>query len=250
MDQAPLDPRLAPNGYRAVFFDAGNTLLRPYPSVEEVCADLLRGHGYDPDPAAIGRGTILAERLYEERYWADDSFWASEKEARSLWLSMYEVLMREVGIEDAPHLGEQLYEEFGAGDRWATFPDALPALAELHAAGFILGIISNWDARLPEICHDLGVSRYLDFIISSATVGRVKPEPSIFEMALARAGVPAQACLHVGDHFYADVLGARSVGITPVLIDRQGLAPTGDCLVVNDLSELPAHLSRSAVAQL
>ena len=30
----------------AVFFDAGNTLLKPHPSMEEVCMEVLTSHGY------------------------------------------------------------------------------------------------------------------------------------------------------------------------------------------------------------
>jgi putative hydrolase of the HAD superfamily len=48
--------------------------------------------------------------------------------------------------------------------------------------------------------------------------------------------------MHVGDHYYADIMGARSVGITPVLLDRKGTLGAADCLVVNDLGELCDYL--------
>ncbi len=227
------------NGYRAIFFDAGNTLLMPHPSVEEVCAELLERHGIPADMESIRRGTALANRHYEKRYWSDDTFWASEEQAQGLWLEMYGLLMREVGFEaDSSEMGELLYAEFGEGHRWTTFPEVLATLGALHERGLILGIVSNWDVRLPEICHQLGISDYLDFIISSATVGRIKPEPAIFQMALDRAGVTPEQAVHVGDHFYADVLGARSAGIKPVLVDRHGYAPSGDCAIVASLDEL------------
>ncbi len=227
------------NGYRAIFFDAGNTLLMPHPSVEEVCAELLERHGMKADMESIRRGTELANRHYEKRYWADDTFWASEEKTQELWLEMYALLMQEVGFEaDSTRMGERLYAEFGEGHRWATFPEVISTLQLLRERGLSLGIISNWDVRLPELCHQLGISDYLDFIISSAAVGRIKPEPAIFEMALARAGVRPEQAVHVGDHFYADVLGARTVGITPVLLDRHGYAPHGDCEVIGGLDEL------------
>ncbi len=227
------------NGYRAIFFDAGNTLLMPHPSVEEVCAELLERHGIEADMESIKRGTEAANRHYERRYWSDDTFWASEEKTQGLWLEMYDLLMREVGFEaDSAEMGGRLYAEFGEGHRWATFPEVVSTLQLLRASGFILGVVSNWDVRLPEICHQLGISEYLDFIISSATVGRIKPEPAIFQMALVRAGVLPEEAVHVGDHFYADVLGARSAGIKPVLVDRHGHAPRGDCEVISGLDEL------------
>ena len=226
-------------GVKAVFFDAGNTLLLPHPSVEEVCAQVLAGHGYHPPLEAVRRGLERAERYYEERYWTDDTFWASEEEAAAMWSEMYALAVEEVGVDSPPALGRELYDEFGKGDRWALYPDVIPAMERLRGMGMRMGIISNWDVRLPGLCHHLGVSRYLDFVISSANLGRIKPEASIFQAALDRLGLEAWEAVHVGDHYYADVLGARAAGIHPVLLDRWGLAASADCAVIASLLELP-----------
>ncbi|MBN2025301.1 MAG: HAD-IA family hydrolase [Actinobacteria bacterium] len=227
------------NGFKAVFFDAGNTLLLPHPSVEEVCVEVLAGHGYHPSTADLQRGLDRAERYYEERYWSDDTFWASETEAAAMWSEMYALVMEEVGVESFPAVGRQLYDEFGRGDRWALYPDVLPTMHELHAMGMRMGIVSNWDARLPGLCHHLGLSRYLDFVISSANLGRIKPEASIFYSALSRVDVAPHEAVHVGDHYYADVLGARAAGVYPVLLDRGEWSSNPDCTVITTLLDLP-----------
>jgi len=241
-----LDPRKAIT-IKAVFFDAGNTLLLPYPSVEEVCVEVLSARGLRADPDAVRRGLERADRYYEERYWEDDTFWASEEEAAAMWGEMYALAMREAGVEPSRELGRELYEEFGRGDRWALYPDVLPTVERLHRMGLRMGIVSNWDARLPGLCHHLGLSRYLDFVISSANLGRIKPEASIFQAALRRAGVEPGEAVHVGDHYYADVMGARSVGIHPVLLDRRGEARNLDCPVIGSLLELPDLLEGGAL---
>lgn len=230
---------------KAVFFDAGNTLLLPHPSVEEVCVQVLEGHGYRPSLPDLRRGLEMAERYYEERYWSDDTFWASEEEAAAMWSEMYALAVAEAGVGEAVSrgLGRTLYDEFGRGDRWALYPDVLPAMERLAEMGMRMGIISNWDVRLPGLCHHLGLSRYLEFVISSANLGRIKPEASIFRIALERVGVAPHEAVHVGDHYYADVLGARAAGIYPVLLDRWELAAGGDCAVIKSLEELPALLS-------
>ncbi len=227
---------------KAVFFDAGNTLLQPHPSVEEVCAEILAAHGLRVDPEAVRRGLLTADLYYEERYREDDTFWASEGDAAAMWSEMYALAMREAGVEPAVELGRELYEEFGKGDRWALYPDVLPVVEELHGMGLRMGIVSNWDVRLPGLCHHLGLSRYLEFVISSANLGRIKPEASIFQAALDRVGVRPDEAIHVGDHYYADVLGARSAGIHPVLLDRTGRTENLDCPVISSLSELPPLL--------
>jgi putative hydrolase of the HAD superfamily len=234
-----MEVKVLPSGIKAVFFDAGNTLLLPYPSVEEVCAEVLAEHGLHPSLEDIRRGLERSERYYEERYWADDTFWASEEEAAAMWSEMYALAMEESGADDPLAMGRLLYDEFGKGERWALYPDVLPAMRRLRSMGIRMGVVSNWDVRLPGLCHHLGLSSYLDFVISSANLGRIKPEASIFRSALGRAGVEPGQAMHVGDHYYADVLGARAAGIHPVLLDRAGMADNADCMVINSLEELP-----------
>jgi putative hydrolase of the HAD superfamily len=230
-------------GIRAVFFDAGNTLLKPHPSVEEVCRELLLERGYDVPLEDISRALDLSDQYYEDIYWEDDTFWASEERTARVWTEMYALAMRHLGLPDPEGLGRLLYEEFGRGDRWALYPDVMPAVELLHSRSIIMGIISNWDVRLPGLCHHLGLSRYLEFVISSANLGRIKPEQSIFRMALDRVGVRPEEAMHVGDHYYADVMGARSAGLHPVLIDRFGRAGETrailDFPVIRTLEELP-----------
>lgn len=232
---------------KAVFFDAGNTLLQPHPSVEEVCLELLAARGYRPSPEAVRRGLERAERYYEDRYWSDDTFWASERQTAEMWSEMYALAMEEAGVDSPSVLGRELYDEFGKGDRWALYPDVMPTVKKLKEMGILMGIISNWDVRLPGLCHHLGVSRYLEFVLSSANLGRIKPEASIFRVALDRLGVKPREAVHVGDHYYADVLGARSAGIRPVLLDREGRAGSLDCTVIHSLEELPGLVAGGCI---
>lgn len=229
-----------PPKYKAVFFDAGNTLLKPYPSVEQVCAEVLhaRGHTFALDDVA--RALETAERFYEDRYWSDDTFWHSEPGARSLWEAFYAVALERLGIREPSQLATLIYDEFGYGARWSLYPDVFPTLQALAERGLKLGLISNWDGRLRDICFELGIFRQLDFIVCSAVVGRAKPQPEIFEIALRRAGVRAHEAMHVGDHYYADFMGARSAGLTAVLIDRGECRAPCDWLMIKDLTELIA----------
>jgi putative hydrolase of the HAD superfamily len=68
----------------------------------------------------------------------------------------------------------------------------------------------------------LGLGSLLDTVVSSAAVGLHKPDPRIFELACELVGVAPVEAAHVGDHQYADIVGAESVGMTSVLIDRHG----------------------------
>ncbi|MDH4139128.1 MAG: HAD-IA family hydrolase [Coriobacteriia bacterium] len=210
--------------FRAVFFDVGNTLLHPYPSVSEVCREVLLEAGHVRDLEAIDRLMPLVDEYYEDRYREDDTFWTDECETSSVWVGMYSLLCRELGIEeDAEMLARRVYEEFGDPKRWHVYDDVPLAFERLRESwGVRLGIISNWDARLESLLEGLGLMEMLDAVVSSAAVGLHKPDPRIFEYACRQLDVDPKQAVHVGDHHYADMLGARSVGMTPVLIDRHG----------------------------
>lgn len=228
---------------KALFFDVGKTLLKPHPSVEEVCAEVLAEYGYSVSPGELLPALVKADKAYEEQYWKDDRFWLKEVDAAKFWAGLYKIMLTEVGIDgEADAIAENIYNTFGKGRRWRPFDDVVPAFEIMVTKGYQLGLISNWDSRLSSLMVETGLSRYLDFVISSASVGFLKPQPRIFELALERAGVTAAEAVHVGDHYYADIMGARSVDITPVLIDRHGQTEKADCLLISDLLELVEYL--------
>lgn len=210
--------------FDAVFFDVGNTLITPDPSVGAVVAEVLGEAGHARVLEQIDPLLPEMDAYYEERYRADDSFWASDEGAADVWVGMYSLLCRRLGVPDseATVLAARVYEDFGDAGRWRPFPDVVPAFERLVASGVKVGVISNWDSRLATILDGIGLGRLVDTVVCSAAEGLHKPDPRIFEVACSRAGVRPGRCAHVGDHVYADVVGARSAGITPVLLDRHG----------------------------
>jgi putative hydrolase of the HAD superfamily len=195
--------------------------------------------GHTRDLEAIDALMPLVDAFYEDRYREDDTFWTSEDETSAVWVGMYSLLARKLGIEaDAECIARRVYDEFGDHERWRAYPDVLPALGRLKRRGLKVGIISNWDGRLASLLRGLGLAEFLDALVCSADVGLHKPDPRIFELACERAGVEPARAAHVGDHQYADVLGAMSAGMVPVLIDRHGGAYSGSERFVRSLDDL------------
>ncbi|MDD5747824.1 MAG: HAD-IA family hydrolase [Actinomycetota bacterium] len=220
----------------AVFLDVGNTLLMPHPSWEAVTLEVLKKFGYYLSEDCARKGMAAADRYYEERYWKDDSFWASEQDASMMWVELYERALEEMGVDDDGYtIGRAIYDYFGSAERWRTFPDVVPVLEMLKINKKKLALVSNWDSRLANICFEMGIYRYFDSVLSSASVGLVKPDPRIFEAACKRLDVSPKKTIHVGDQYYADILGARIVGIYPVMIDRSCSGSKADVPVVSDL---------------
>ncbi len=80
-------------------------------------------------------------------------------------------------------------------------------------------------------------------MVTSEEAGADKPKPEIFLKALEKAGVDASEAVHVGDQYDLDVVGARGVGISPILIDRYDLYPeVDDCPRIRSLTELAQYL--------
>ena len=87
---------------RAVFFDVGNTLVRPHPSVSEVVRQVLAEEGHIHDLSAIDELMPLVDEYYEDRYRDDDTFWTDEDRTSQVWVGMYSLLCRRLGIETTP----------------------------------------------------------------------------------------------------------------------------------------------------
>lgn len=90
-------------------------------------------------------------------------------------------------------------------------PAVLKAIREM---GLRIGCISNVMSRgmVPHILQRYGLSEYFDPVVLSSVYGRRKPDPAIFLHAARLAGVPPNACVHIGDKVSRDVLGAQRAG--------------------------------------
>ena len=79
-----------------------------------------------------------------------------------------------------------------------------------------------------------------DFFVISSLVGVEKPDPAIFELAIARACVPRDQILYLGDDPEDDIQGASAVGLAAILVDRHGHWPDARSPRIKSLAELPA----------
>ncbi|PIU57415.1 MAG: hypothetical protein COS88_01160 [Chloroflexi bacterium CG07_land_8_20_14_0_80_51_10] len=229
---------------KAVFFDLFNTLVH-----------------YDPLPEAHqGRacgecGIEVAKDDLRRGYWAANDFFTqenarlsvekrSEKEKYALWIGYETTLLREAGVDVSRELVIQILEKLQqVKQKVVLFDDTLSTLTLLRSQGLTLGLISNLDRSLEQFCAEVGLTAHLDFVLTSHEVGFDKPHPQIFNAALERAQVQASEAIHVGDQYHSDVVGARGVGIKPLLLDRDGLFENyNDCQRIGSLAEVVEYL--------
>ncbi|MDR1088705.1 MAG: HAD-IA family hydrolase [Coriobacteriales bacterium] len=232
------------NPIQAIFFDVGATLLTPAEDEGATFSSLAGQLGIRVAVDEVARQVPLMYELYEQLYEQDDSFWSDNVRAKAIWIEMYEFLAFRLDIPQQlrRELAEAVYQYYFSPGAWVPYDDVLPLLELLQARGIRMALISNWDSTLALIIEGLGLSPYFETIIASADVRLHKPMPEIFELALDRLGLDAQHALHVGDHLYADALGAAAVGITPVLLDRRQRHTDYDGLRVASLAQVAALL--------
>lgn len=229
-----------PQAIRAVFFDAGYTLIRPNPSMYDVVSRAAQREGFSLTEAELRPRRAPMEQKYFGRHHVSLGTWADDKAITSVWTAFFtEYLEGLVPDTDRERVVSAVLNEIAHHGAWQPYEDVMPAF-EAMRGHYTMGVISDWGVGLGPILRELGLSAYLDFLIVSATSRRAKPDPHLFETALQRANALGDYALYVGDTYVQDILGARAAGIHPVLIDRrQRYNPALlDCLVIHSLSDL------------
>jgi putative hydrolase of the HAD superfamily len=229
---------------RAVFFDAGATLLYPDPPVEEVYARVFSDDGARFSPERL-RDALTATWIEIQRENPGDRYGGVRGEP-AFWrdfLTRVRSLLDGGAISDAAFA--KLASHFRQAEAWRVYPDVLPVLDELSESGLALAVVSNWDSFLPDLLELRGLSGYFRTISVSAIEGMGKPDPEIFLRTCARLSIKAGDALHVGDSLREDFDGARGAGVSAVLLDRKDQHPEIPERI-RSLSELPEVLIRSA----
>ena len=233
---------------RAVTFDAAGTLFGIAEPVGETYARVAARHGIRVPASKADAGFRRAFSTAPPLAFPGASPTRLAAHERAWW---YTIVRQALGTPaSSPAFDacfDELYAYFATAPAWRVFPDVPGALAALRAHDLLLAVVSNFDARLNGLLEGLGIRRLLDAVVCSSHAGSAKPDPAIFRAALAELDVPATATLHVGDEPVADVLGARSAGLSAVLLCRSG-APAAvppDVATIASLGELPAVVANS-----
>jgi len=221
---------------KAVCFDFFNTLAYFEPSREITYSSIAEEFGVKVTPHAIADALPDADS-----YWRLENFKSPIRERpdqeKYPVYAQYGLRILKGAIPAAtPEQALQvLGKAFSIGFKFVAFADAIPTLKAVKGKNLGVGLISNIGQEIDSYCDELGFAPYLDFKVTSFEVGYDKPRPEIFQLALRKAGVTPSETVFVGDQYEMDIVGARNVGIKPVLIDRAGNAASCDCTVINSL---------------
>lgn len=132
----------------------------------------------------------------------------------------------------------------------APFDDVVPLLDALGASGIVRGVITHgWTVKQAEKLVRLGLVPHLDAnaVFISDQIGISKPNPKLYQTALADLGLEAPRVMYVGDNPLHDIAPPAQVGMVTVWARRsarhdiEGTGARPDH-VVDDFEELATIL--------
>lgn len=133
--------------------------------------------------------------------------------------------------------------------RLPAYPDALPAIRSLKAAGFKLAAFSNGvESSLRALLEHSGILPYLDAVISVDDLKTYKPDPRVYHYLAERLGLPlGKTWLASGNGW--DAIGAKSAGLRTAwikripddVLDPWGIKPD---LVASSLGDFSSNMQR------
>ena len=198
--------------FRAVLFDAAETLFTTRGSVGEIYASFASQYGSQADADAIQAAFVRHFRGAGPVSIQDEKGW---------WKNIVYRVFSDVGIiEQFDEFFDRVYDNFRNAQGWMLFPETVNALKQLKSLGLKLGVISNFDTRIYSVLDALGIRVFFDAIIVSSEAGSAKPDRGIFDAAVLALGVPTSSVLLVGDSPRDDVEAAIRAGLSAILIDR------------------------------
>jgi HAD superfamily hydrolase (TIGR01509 family) len=124
-----------------------------------------------------------------------------------------------------------------------AFPDTRVTLAELHAAGLRIGVLSNFSlASLDDSLEAAGLGTWIDATAAATVIGAAKPEAAAYHAILERLGVAAAETLFFDDEPVC-VAGAQQVGMHAFHVDRRRTQCDLSARIVTSVADAPAAIA-------
>ena len=225
---------------KAVIFDLDNTLYAYWPAhnagfraLTDYARDML---GIDPEelPVLHREGDRILRAHAGEN--------AAAIHSR---LIRYQLMLEKQGLPilHAPRMERCYWESFFAAVK--PEPGTRETLIALRKEGLRIGVGTNMTASQQYTKLELlGLLDAVDFLVCSEEVSAEKPDRRLFDSCVEKAGCRAEDCLFVGDDPERDVLAARSAGLRPVWLQREGeqAALPPEIPRIRRVDELPAYI--------
>jgi putative hydrolase of the HAD superfamily len=229
---------------KAVCFDFFNTLSYYHPSREDTYQKACAEIGLGVEQKNLSKSLLIADVYWREQN-RNKPYQKRNKPAQFVLFTRYvKRLINGAGVKTswlqaARIVGKLIKVKW----EFAVFDDAIPVMNALRQKGITVGIVSNADNTYNDIFKALGLLDASDFTVTSYEAGCEKPEPGIFLLALKKTKAKPEEVLFIGDQYTVDIVGARNVGMKPLMIDRNNWQEEiTDCTRIQSLKQIDQFL--------
>lgn len=205
--------------YKAIFFDAGSTLIDARLNREERFLHFVRQWALGVDPQAA---QDAHRQAFQTCFGQGFPTVTSQAQEEALWLTFYRNLLASLGLSDPDDTIARRLVAACDWLNWVYVYDGVVTVLEKLQGRFKLGLISNAPPTMRRVLHDLGLARYFDNMVISGEVGVSKPDLAIFRLALEGLGVAGFESLFVDD-MEENLTAAKSLGMGVLLIDYKNV---------------------------
>jgi putative hydrolase of the HAD superfamily len=231
----------------ALLLDLDDTILDDSSNVDQCWRDACDAHTHafgDASSAAV----LDAIRRTSRWYWSDpDRHRTGRLELAAARREVVRLALLELGLDNldlASAIGDAYSQYRDVG--MEPLPEAIDTVRWLKDSGRALALLTNGAGPAQRAKIDrFGLTELFDAILVEGELGFGKPDPRVYQLALARLGRAPSEVWMVGDHLEWDVSAPQKLGVFSIWIDRagRGLPPSSTIRpdrVVRALSELRA----------
>jgi putative hydrolase of the HAD superfamily len=223
--------------YKAIFFDLDNTLY-DYDSADKLATQTL----YDE----FKKGNDISFDEFKKVY--SDSKEEVKRKLVGTAASHERILYLQELVErvDQTFQSDRIMKLYHA--YWDTlienaqlFDGVIETFKWLKCNNIKIAMVTNLTTYVQiRKIENLGLSKYIDFLITSQEAGYDKPHPANFLLALHKVNLLAKDVLMVGDDLNSDIEGAQALGIKTVLYEfgKQESSKVTPDYTVQNFSEL------------
>lgn len=227
------------SGVKAILFDLDDTLFDHRHAAASTLRMIRRAH-----PALCG---VEEDRLEREYHVLVEDTWQAVLDGRltvqeariERFVRLFELCGESLSEADADGIAVSYREGYQLNRQ--PVEGALDLLAELHGRVRIGIVTNNFVQEQQEKLDHCGLSRYIDFLVTSEEIGVPKPAAAMFLAALERAECGPDQAVMLGDSLQNDVRGALAVGMRAVWLNRLGLPRPEDADVPELRSLVPVR---------
>ncbi|MDF2454646.1 MAG: yjjG [Cytophagaceae bacterium] len=204
--------------YEHIFFDLDHTLWDFSANCAETLTDLYERHKLHtldiPLPEFITNYRQINDSMWDDLHRGKVTI----EEIRNL---RFVQTFKLFGI-DAIHVPAGLDEQFISlcPTKCNVFPHTHTVLDYLRKK-YVLHILTNGFRETQRTkLKSAGLDHYFEHVIHADESGYMKPDKRMFDYALKTTGTEIHQCIMIGDDLYADVLGAKNIGMDHVFVNR------------------------------